>query len=362
MLYALLLPLAGIIHPLHIFRYITFRAGGACLTALIISFWLGPKLIRTLKALQRHGQPIRTDGPERHLIEKKGTPTMGGVLILLAMGASTLIWADLANGYVWAVLMVTFGYGAIGFADDFLKLTKRNTKGVSGRVKLLAQGGIGLIAAIWILALMPAPLGGELALPVFKNAMIPFGLLFPLVAAVVMMGASNAVNLTDGLDGLAIVPTMIAAAVFGLIAYLVGNRIFAGYLELNFVPGTGELTVFLSALIGAGLGFLWFNAPPAAVFMGDTGSLSLGGALGAVSVATKNEIVLAIVGGLFVVETVSVIIQVFWYKRTGKRVFLMAPLHHHFEKLGWAEPTIVIRFWIIAMILALIGLATLKIR
>jgi phospho-N-acetylmuramoyl-pentapeptide-transferase len=362
MLYALLLPLAGIIHPFHLFRYITFRAGGACLTALIISFWAGPKLIRLLKSLQRHGQPIRTDGPERHLIEKKGTPTMGGVLILLAMGASTLIWADLENGYVWATLLVTLGYGAVGFADDFLKLTRRNTKGVSGRVKLVAQGAIGLAASVWILALMPAPLGGELALPLFKNLMIPFGILFPLVAMFVMMGASNAVNLTDGLDGLAIVPTMIAAGVFGLIAYLVGNHIFAAYLELNFVPGTGELTVFLSALIGAGLGFLWFNAPPAAVFMGATGSLALGGALGAVSVATKNEIVLAIVGGLFVVETVSVIIQVFWYKRTGKRVFLMAPLHHHFEKLGWAEPTIVIRFWIISMILALVGLATLKIR
>jgi phospho-N-acetylmuramoyl-pentapeptide-transferase len=258
--------------------------------------------------------------------------------------------------------MVTFGYGAIGFADDYLKLTKRNTKGVSGRVKLVAQAGIGLVAAIWITALMPAPLGTELAVPIFKSLMIPFGFLFPLVAMFVLMGASNSVNLTDGLDGLAIVPTIIAAGVFGLIAYLVGNRIFAGYLQINFIPGAGELTVFLSSLIGAGLGFLWFNAPPAAVFMGDTGSLSLGGALGAVAVATKNEIVLAIVGGLFVVETVSVIVQVFWYKRTGRRVFLMAPLHHHFEKKGWAEPTIVIRFWIIAMILALVGLATLKIR
>jgi phospho-N-acetylmuramoyl-pentapeptide-transferase len=362
MLYALLLPLAGHVHVFNLFRYLTFRAGGACLTALVISFWVGPKLIRTLKAIQKHGQPIRLDGPERHLIEKKGTPTMGGVLILLAMGLSTLIWGNLSNGYLWATLLVTFGYGAIGFADDFLKLTRRNTKGVSGRVKLLAQAAIGLGAAIWMLALMPAPLGTELAVPVFKNLMIPFGLLFPLVAMFVLMGASNAVNLTDGLDGLAIVPTMIAAGVFGLIAYLVGNRIFAGYLQINFIPGAGELAVFLSALLGAGLGFLWFNAPPAAVFMGDTGSLSLGGALGAVAVATKNEIVLAIVGGLFVVETVSVIVQVFWFKRTGRRVFLMAPLHHHFEKKGWAEPTIVIRFWIIAMILALVGLATLKIR
>jgi phospho-N-acetylmuramoyl-pentapeptide-transferase len=362
MLYALLLPLAGYIHIFNLFRYITFRAGGACLTALVISFWVGPKLIRYLKSMQRHGQPIRTDGPERHLIEKKGTPTMGGVLILLALGLSTLLWADLDNGYVWATLGVTFGYGAIGFADDFLKLTKRNTKGVSGRVKLVAQAGIGLATAVWITLLMPAPLGTELALPLFKNLVIPFGILFPFVAMFVMMGASNAVNLTDGLDGLATVPTMIAAGVFGLIAYLVGNKIFAGYLEIHFIPGAGELAVFLSALMGAGMGFLWFNAPPAAVFMGDTGSLSLGGALGAVAVATKNEIVLAVVGGLFVVETVSVIVQVFWFKRTGRRVFLMAPLHHHFEKKGWAEPTIVIRFWIISMILGLVGLASLKIR
>jgi phospho-N-acetylmuramoyl-pentapeptide-transferase len=243
-----------------------------------------------------------------------------------------------------------------------MKLTKRNTKGVPGRVKLVVQAGIGLIAAIWITSLIPAPLNHGLAVPLFKNLLIPFGFLFPLIGMFVLMGASNSVNLTDGLDGLAIVPTIIAAGVFALIAYLVGNRIFAGYLQINFVSGAGELTIFLSSLIGAGLGFLWFNAPPAAVFMGDTGSLSLGGALGAVAVATKSEIVLAIVGGLFVVETVSVIVQVFWYKRTGKRVFLMAPLHHHFEKKGWAEPTIVIRFWIIAMILALAGLATLKIR
>ncbi|WP_026439450.1 phospho-N-acetylmuramoyl-pentapeptide-transferase [Acidocella facilis] len=362
MLYWILLPLAGHIHAFNLIRYISFRAGGACLTALVISFWLGPRLIRQLRAMQRHGQPIRTDGPERHLIEKKGTPTMGGTLILLALGASTLLWADLSNGYVWATLMVTFGYGAIGFADDFLKLTKRNTKGVSGRTRLLGEAAIGLIAALWMTHLMPHAIADGVAVPFLKNFLIPLGFMFPLFGLLVMMGSANAVNFTDGLDGLATVPTMIAAAVFGLIAYLVGNRIFAGYLEIHFIPGVGELTVFLSALIGAGMGFLWFNAPPAAVFMGDTGSLSLGGALGAVAVATKNEIVLAIVGGLFVVETISVIVQVFWYKRTGKRVFLMAPLHHHFEKKGWAEPTIVIRFWIISMILGLVGLATLKIR
>jgi phospho-N-acetylmuramoyl-pentapeptide-transferase len=287
---------------------------------------------------------------------------MGGVMILLALVVSTLLWADLRSGMVWAVLLVTMGYGALGFADDWLKVTKRNSKGVSGRMKLAVQAAIGLVAAVWITALMPGPLSTTLAVPFFKEVLVPFGLLFPLVGMLVMMGASNAVNLTDGLDGLAIVPVMIAAAVFALIAYLVGNRIFADYLQLHYVAGTGELAVFAAALIGAALGFLWFNAPPAAVFMGDTGSLSLGGALGALAVATKHEIVLAIVGGLFVVETVSVMIQVFWFKRTGRRVFLMAPLHHHFEKKGWAEATIVIRFWIIAMILALVGLSTLKIR
>ncbi len=362
MLLLLTRPFADQVSLFNLFRYLTFRAGAACLTSLVIAFVLGPMVIRWLKSVQRGGQPIRLDGPERHLIEKKGTPTMGGMLMLMAMGVSVLVWGNLANGYVWAVLFVTFGYGGIGFADDFLKLSRRNTKGVSARGKLWAQLAIGLIAAAWMSYLTRGPLATGLTIPVFKEVLIPFSYAFPLVGMVVMLGASNAVNLTDGLDGLAIVPTIIACAVFALIAYLVGNRVFADYLQLNPVPGVGELMVFLAALIGAGLGFLWFNAPPAAVFMGDTGSLALGGALGAVAVATKHEIVLAIVGGLFVVETVSVIIQVFWFKRTGRRVFLMAPLHHHFEKKGWAEPTIVIRFWIVSMILALVGLATLKIR
>jgi phospho-N-acetylmuramoyl-pentapeptide-transferase len=346
----------------NLFRYITFRSGAACLTALFICFVLGPVVIRWLKSVQGQGQPIRTDGPERHLIEKKGTPTMGGVLILFALGISTLLWADLRNLYVWAVMFVTFGYGVLGFADDYLKLSRRSHRGVSGRTKLIVQAAIGQAASIWIVLLTREPLGTTLTVPVFKEVLIPLGWAFPLFGMLVMQGSSNAVNLTDGLDGLAIVPTIIAASVFALIAYLVGNRIFADYLQLNAVPGAGELGVFCCALVGAGLGFLWFNAPPAAVFMGDTGSLALGGALGAVAVATKHEFVLMIVGGLFVVETVSVIIQVFWYKRTGRRVFLMAPLHHHFEKKGWAEPTIVIRFWIISMVLALVGLATLKIR
>ncbi|WP_159347509.1 phospho-N-acetylmuramoyl-pentapeptide-transferase [Roseomonas harenae] len=346
----------------NLLRYVTFRAGAACMTALFLSMMFGPMVIRWLRGFQRGGQPIREDGPARHLVEKKGTPTMGGVLILLALTVSTLLWADLRNPLVWSVLLVTLGFGALGFADDWLKVTKRNTKGVSARGKLVVQFGLGLIVAFAILWFLPPGLNDSLTLPVFKELLIPFGFFFPVVGMLVMVGASNAVNLTDGLDGLAIVPVMIAAGVFALIAYLVGNRVFADYLQLHFVPGTGELAVFCSALIGAGLGFLWFNAPPAAVFMGDTGSLALGGALGAVAVATKHEVVLAIVGGVFVVETLSVVIQVFWYKRTGRRVFLMAPLHHHFEKKGWAEATIVIRFWIISMILALVGLSTLKIR
>jgi phospho-N-acetylmuramoyl-pentapeptide-transferase len=362
MLFDLARPFASQFILFNLFRYITFRSGAACLTALVVSFILGPPVIRWLRSLQRNGQPIRADGPERHLIDKKGTPTMGGVLILFALSISTMLWVDLRNLYVWAVMFVTLGYGALGFADDYLKLSRQNHKGVSAKAKLIAQMLIGMIAAIWLMELTRGPLATTLAVPVFKEVLIQLGFFFPIFGMLVMLGASNAVNLTDGLDGLAIVPTIICAGVFSLIAYLVGNRIFADYLQLNPVPGVGELTVFCSALIGAGLGFLWYNAPPAAVFMGDTGSLALGGALGAVAVATKHEIVLLIVGGLFVLETVSVIIQVFWYKRTGTRVFLMAPLHHHFEKKGWAEPTIVIRFWIISMILALVGLATLKIR
>jgi phospho-N-acetylmuramoyl-pentapeptide-transferase len=362
MLFNLFRPLADQFILFNLFRYLTFRCGAACLTALVLSLVFGPRVIRLLKSVQRNGQPIRPDGPERHLIEKKGTPTMGGVLILSSLTISTLLWADLRNGYVWAVLFLTLGYGAIGFVDDYIKLSKANFRGLSARGKLILQLGLGLVAGIWIVSITREPLGTSLTVPVFKEVLIPLGYGFPVFAAVVMLGFSNAVNLTDGLDGLAIVPTIITAGVFALIAYLVGNRVFADYLQVNPVPGAGELGVFCSALIGAGLGFLWFNAPPAAVFMGDTGSLALGGALAAVAVAVKHEIVLAIVGGLFVVETISVIVQVGWYKRTGRRVFLMAPLHHHFEKKGWSEPTIVIRFWIISMILALVGLATLKLR
>ncbi len=361
MLFLLLAPLADDFIVFNLFRYITFRTGGAVMTALLIGFVIGPGLIAWLKRKQGEGQPIRADGPETHL-KKKGTPTMGGLMILIAAIVSTLLWGDVTNPYLWIVLFVTTGFGLIGFGDDYLKLTKRNPKGLSGRLKIVGQVTIAAVAAIWIMSITREPVATGLAVPFFKDYLGQLGLLFIPFAAFVMVGSSNAVNLTDGLDGLAIVPVMIAAGVFGLIAYLVGNVIFANYLQLHHVPGSGELAVFLGALIGAGLGFLWFNAPPAMVFMGDVGSLSMGGALGAVAVITKHEIVLAIVGGLFVLETVSVIVQVASYKLTGKRVFRMAPLHHHFEKKGWAEPTVVIRFWIIAVILALVGLSTLKLR
>ena len=362
MLFDLSRPYAGHMAVFNLLHYLTFRSGAACLTSLLASFLVGPAVIGWLRSLQPAGQPIRTLGPERHLLAKKGTPTMGGVLILSSLFVSTVLWADLSSGYVWAALLVTASFGAIGFADDFLKLTKRNTKGVPGRIRLACEFGAGLVAGAWLMHLSPAAIAGDVAFPIAKDLLLPLGLLYPVFAMLVIAGAGNAVNFTDGLDGLAIVPTIIAAMVFALIAYLVGNHVFADYLQLHGVPGTGELAVFCAALVGSGMGFLWFNAPPAQVFMGDTGSLALGGALGTVAVAVKHEIVLAIVGGLFVVETLSVIIQVFWFKRTGRRVFLMAPLHHHFEKKGWEEATIVIRFWIISMILGLIGLATLKIR
>jgi len=333
------------------------------ITALVISFICGPIIIRWLRLHQQGGQPIREDGPESHLITKVGTPTMGGFMILAALVLSTLLWADLRNGYIWAALGVTVGYGMIGFIDDYIKVTRRHSKGLPGKLKFVLQIFIAVVASLWIVSITRDPLSTSLAIPFFKNVLIDLGgFLFVSFAVLVMVGTSNAVNLTDGLDGLAIGPVMIAAGVFALIAYIIGNSVFSNYLQVHYVPGAGELSIFCGALVGAGLGFLWFNAPPAMVFMGDTGSLSMGGALGVVSVITKHELVLAIVGGLFVLETVSVIVQVVSFKLTGRRVFQMAPLHHHFEKKGWAEPTIVIRFWIIAMILALAGLATLKLR
>ena len=362
MLYNFLYPLAEQMPLLNLFKYLTFRSGGAVLTALIISFVLGPRMIRWLKVKQGKGQPIREDGPESHLLTKQGTPTMGGVMILLAVAVSTVLWADLANGYVWIVLFVTLGFGVLGFLDDYLKVVKRNSKGLPGKVKLLGQVLLSAVAVVWVQLLAPPEMSSHLALPFVKDFLWDMGVFYLPFMLIVIVGASNAVNLTDGLDGLAIVPIMIASGCFLLISYLIGNAVFAGYLHIHFVPGAGELAVFCAALIGAGLGFLWFNAPPAMVFMGDTGSLSFGGALGAISVIVKHELVLAIIGGLFVLEAVSVMVQVASFKLTGKRVFRMAPIHHHFEKLGWSEPTIVIRFWIIACILALVGLSTLKLR
>ena len=362
MLYNLLVPYADDFGMFNLFRYLTFRTGGAVITALLLSFILGPSVIRWLKARQVAGQPIRTDGPESHLQTKQGTPTMGGFLILLAVVVGTLLWADLSNQYVWIVLMVTLGFGGVGFIDDYLKVTRRHHGGLPGRLKLLIQFAIALVATLWITRLVPPQFATTLAVPFLKDLLIQLGWFFVPFAMLVVVGASNAVNLTDGLDGLAIVPIMIAAACFGFIVYLVGNAVFAEYLQIHAIPGTGELSVLCGALVGASLGFLWFNAPPAMVFMGDTGSLSAGGALGTISVIAKHELVLAIIGGLFVLEAVSVIVQVASFKLTGRRVFRMAPLHHHFEQKGWEEPTIVIRFWIIASILALAGLATLKLR
>ena len=345
------------IGALNVFRYITFRTGGAIMTALLFVFLFGPTIIDLLRVKQGKGQPIREDGPKSHLA-KRGTPTMGGLMILSGVTVSTLLWANLWNSYVWIVLGVTLAYGSIGFYDDYLKVTKQTASGFGGKARLGLEFLVAGLAAYAIMRLGKP----VLTLPFFKTLVFDLGLMFVVLGIVVIAGAGNAVNLTDGLDGLAIVPVMIAAATFGLIAYLVGNFRFAGYLQIHFVPGVGELAVICGALVGAGLGFLWFNAPPAMIFMGDTGSLALGGALGSIAVATKHEIVLAIVGGLFVLETLSVIIQVASFKMTGKRVFRMAPLHHHFEQKGWQESTVVVRFWIISVVLALVGLATLKLR
>ena len=348
---------------LNVFRYITFRTGGAVVTALVFVFLFGGPIIDLLRLKQGKGQPIRSDGPQSHLITKVGTPTMGGLMILSGMLVSTLLWANPSNPYVWIVLFVTLSFGVIGFYDDYLKVTKQSANnGFSGRTRLIIEMVIAVIACVALTNLGSGTTATSLVFPFFKDLSINLGYAFVLLGAFVIVGAGNAVNLTDGLDGLAIVPVMIAAATFGFISYVVGNALFSEYLQLRYVSGTGELAVVCGACIGAGLGFLWFNAPPASIFMGDTGSLALGGLLGSVAVAIKHEIVLAIVGGLFVLEAVSVIVQVISFKLTGKRVFRMAPIHHHYEQKGWTEPQIVIRFWIIAVVLALMGLATLKLR
>ncbi len=348
--------------PLNVFRYITFRTACAVATALIFVLWLGPAAISSLRVRQGKGQPIRLDGPQSHILTKRGTPTMGGLMILAGVCLSTLLWADPRNRYVWVVVMVMLGFGGVGFYDDYLKVTKQSHAGFSGRGRLAVELLIGLAACVAIAFIAPPGLSNKLSLPFFKDLLVDFWWFYIAFGALVIVGAGNSVNLTDGLDGLAIVPVMIAALTFGFVAYVVGNAITANYLQIRFVPGTGELAVLCGALVGSGIGFLWFNAPPAQVFMGDTGSLALGGLLGTVAVATKHEIVLAIVGGLFVAEAISVIIQVGYFKTTGKRFFRMAPIHHHFEQLGWTEPQVVIRFWIIAALLALLGLSTLKLR
>ena len=346
----------------NLFKYLTFRTGGATLTALVLCFLTGPAFIRWFKSKQVNGQPIRDDGPQGHLLTKKGTPTMGGVMIMFALVTSTLLWADLTNINIWTVLFVCVSYGLLGFMDDYLKVTKQQSKGLTSREKFYAQSIIALIACALIMTKSPSAMGTSLALPFVKDLLINLSWFYVPFVILVIVGASNAVNLTDGLDGLAIVPTMITAASFALICYLVGNSVFSNYLQIHHIAGTGELAILCGALLGAGLGFLWYNAPPAMIFMGDTGSLAIGGTLGTISVITKHELVLAIIGGLFVVETLSVIVQVTSFRLTGKRVFRMAPLHHHFEQKGWAESTIVIRFWIISVILAMVGLSTLKLR
>jgi len=343
-----------------VFQYLTLRAILGALTALIISFIIGPVMIRKL-ASQKIGQSIREDGPESHY-EKAGTPTMGGSLILVAITISALLWSDLNNRYVWVVMLLTLGYGIIGFIDDYRKVMQQNSQGLSAKAKLFWQSIIALCAAVFLYTAAELPSETQFIVPFFKNVMIDMGWGYIVMTYFVIVGTSNAVNLTDGLDGLAIMPTVMIAAALGIFAYLSGHVNFSEYLAIPYLPKSGELIVFCAALIGAGLGFLWFNAYPAMVFMGDVGALALGGALGILAVLVRQEIVLMIMGGVFVIETISVIIQVASYKLRGKRVFLMAPIHHHYELKGWPEPRIIVRFWIITFILVLIGLATLKIR
>jgi phospho-N-acetylmuramoyl-pentapeptide-transferase len=361
MLYLLLLQFIDEFPILNVFRYITFRSSVAVLTSLIICFWLGERFILFLQKWQKGGQPIRAEGPQTHLA-KKGTPTMGGLMILISVLASTFLWADMTNHYVLIVLFVLIAFGILGFLDDYLKVTKRNSKGVSGKLKLLFQIVVGLIASYWISMFAKAGYQTHLAFPFFKNLLLDLGIFYFVFTTIVITGASNAVNLTDGLDGLAIGPIMLVCMCYAFISYIAGNVVFAEYLQIRPIPNAGELTIICAAIIGSGLGFLWYNAPPAQIFMGDVGSLALGGTIGVISVITKHEIVLAIAGGIFVIEAVSVILQVASFKLTGKRIFLMAPIHHHFEKLGWSETKVVIRFWIIALIFTIIGLATLKLR
>jgi len=367
-IFNLLAPLADEFILFNLFRYLTFRAGAACMTALFLSLLIGPSLIRWLRANQNGGQPIREDGPESHLLTKKGTPTMGGLLILIALVVSTMMWADLRNQYVWAVLLVTLGFGALGFADDWLKVTKRNTKGVSGRQKLVVQWSFGLAAAIWMMLLLPSQLSTTVALPIFKEVLVPLGFAFPLFAAFVMVGASNAVNLTDGLDGLAIVPVMIASFAMMVLTWIASSERASTFLMVPHGAGSGELMVVSGAMAGACLGFLWFNVAPAQIFMGDTGSLAMGGLLATVAVCIRQEVLLVVIGGVFYLEALSVILQVGWFKWTkrrfgeGRRILLCAPAHHHFQHAGWKETQVVGRFYLVAITLAILALVSLKLR
>ncbi len=347
---------------LNVFSYITFRSGAAVLTGLLFSLIFGNFLITKLSNIQPSGQPIREDGPQSHIIAKKGTPTMGGLLIILSVIVSTILWGDLTNNFIWISILTILLFGFIGFIDDYKKITNNSSNGVSSRVRIFFQVIFSLFITYLIINNLNPDISNSMTFPFFKNLIIDFGIFYFFISIFIIIGSANAVNLTDGLDGLAIVPVMIVAMSFSFISYVAGNILFSDYLLIKYISGAGELSVFCGSLIGAALGFLWFNAPPAKVFMGDTGSLALGASLGSISVMCKHEILLAIIGGLFVLETMSVVVQVIIYKFTGKRVFLMAPLHHHFEKKGWPESTIVIRFWIITIVLALIGLATLRIR
>ena len=346
----------------NLFNYLTFRTGAAILTSLFFSLIFGKTIIKSLSSIQPIGQPIRNDGPESHIIKKSGTPTMGGVMIIMSMLISLLLWGDLQNSFIWISTLSFLSFGIIGFFDDYRKIKNNSSYGLNTKIRIFLQLIISFLIIYLINLNLPSDISNSISFPFFKNIVVDFGIFYLFLGMFIIVGSANAVNLTDGLDGLAIVPIMIVAMTYAFISYVTGNLIFANYLHINYIFGTGELAVFCGAIVGAALGFLWFNAPPAKVFMGDTGSLAMGGALGSLAVIVKHEIVLAIIGGLFVLETMSVIIQVLSFKLTGKRIFRMAPLHHHFEKKGWAEPTIVIRFWIITIVLALIGLATLKIR
>ena len=361
MLYNFLISLVDQFSALNVFRYLTFRTGLSVISSMIIVFAIGGPFIKFIESHKITG-PIREDGPIDHIVKKVGTPTMGGILILIGILFGTLLWADLSNAYIWVLLMVATSFGLLGAIDDYLKIKHNNSRGISSKMKIIFQIILALISIFLLIQYGNNEHLKNLYFPFFKNLILHLGLFFIPFSIFVIVGSSNAVNLTDGLDGLATVPVMLVALSFTLICYVTGNTVFSEYLQIPYIANVGETSIFCGSIVGSCLGFLWFNAPPAKIFMGDTGSLSLGGSLGAVSIIAKHEIVLAIVGGLFVLETASVIIQVISYKLTGKRVFMMAPLHHHFEKKGWAESTVVIRFWIISIILALIGLATLKLR